>query len=565
MEDLPDDLTRLSARLETLERRVYVLEHPSELPSQLSEQEANPAQEAQSSGVLPIAKAGSNFSVVGKAMLGIAGAYLLRAAAESGTFPKLAIVGIAFAYACMWLLWATRLRAVSWFASTTYASTSALILAPMLWELTLRFKVLPTPVTAGLLSAFVVAASALAWKRNLASVFWVANVTAVLASLALILATHDMVPFICALLLMALTGEFAAGFRRWLSVRPLVAAAADLAILALLYIYSGATIVGTDYKGVSAAVLMAPAFILFVIYAASDAFQTAVLRQRITFFEIGQTTIAFLLAAVSVLHFRAGIGTTILGVICLLLSAAGYAAVYVFFDGKAEQRNFNVYATGSAALFLAGSFLCLSSVWLALCLVMATIIATFLGRRGGRLALEFHGLVYLAAAAFASGLMDYARRVLAGTFPAAPSWIIWVVSLTAILVYTVVARLPGEQWQQRLLRLVSAILAVGATVALLVSAVVWLTAFGIAPSTSHVAVIRTLTTCAVALILAYSGSRWHRIELVWIAYGTLALVAVKLLFEDLRYSHPAFTAASIFLYAVSLILVPHLVRMGQKV
>jgi len=52
------------------------------------------------------------------------------------------------------------------------------------------------------------------------------------------------------------------------------------------------------------------------------------------------------------------------------------------------------------------------------------------------------------------------------------------------------------------------------------------------------AVIRTLITCVVALALAFSGSRWQRTELIWIAYGTLALVTAKLLFEDLQHGHP---------------------------
>jgi hypothetical protein len=93
---------------------------------------------------------------------------------------------------------------------------------------------------------------------------------------------------------------------------------------------------------------------------------------------------------------------------------------------------------------------------------------------------------------------------------------------------------------------------------------VWLTASVITPGSSHVAVIRTLTACALALALAWLGPRWRRIELVWLAYATIAAVAAKLLLEDLRQSHPEFIAASIFLYAVTLILVPQLVRRSTR-
>ena len=46
---------------------------------------------------------GGAFSVLGKAMLGIAGAYLLRAVAESSLLPRTAVAAVAIAYAlCGW-------------------------------------------------------------------------------------------------------------------------------------------------------------------------------------------------------------------------------------------------------------------------------------------------------------------------------------------------------------------------------------------------------------------------------------------------------------------------------
>ena len=177
-----------------------------------------------------------------------------------------------------------------------------------------------------------------------------------------------------------------------------------------------------------------------------------------------------------------------------------------------------------------------------------------------RLSLEFHGLLFLAAAAFVSGLLEYAVRALTGTFPNAPGWMVWIVAASALLCYGVGGRFPGELWNQRLLRLLSAILAVSAAATLLVSALVWLAAAGMTPGAAHVAVIRTLITCALALTLAFGGSRWQRVELVWTAYGTLAFVAAKLLFEDLLHGHSGSIAVSISLYAIALILVPRMAR-----
>jgi predicted tellurium resistance membrane protein TerC len=51
----------------------------------------------------------------------------------------------------------------------------------------------------------------------------------------------------------------------------------------------------------------------------------------------------------------------------------------------------------------------------------------------------------------------------------------------------------------------------------------------------------------------------------YLAYGALAFLAAKLLFEDLRHGHMEFIAASIFVFAITLIAVPRLVRMGKGI
>lgn len=569
MDDLLDALARLDARLEKLEGRVLALEGRSQLAASLPVQTTTPAEETVAAEELELPQSGGIFPVVGKAMLGIAGAYVLRAVAESGSFPKLAVVALALAYAGTWLVWAARVPGGVGFASTAYAVTAALILAPMLGELTLRFQVLPSSVTAGLLSAFAAAAFALAWKRNLAPVIWVAEVAAVLTALALLIISHDLVPYIAALLVVALVSEAAAARDRWLGLRFLVAPAADIAVLILLYIHSLPESSRSGYIAVSTPTLFTLPSLLFAIYGAGIAWRTLLLRRRLTVYEIAQVVAAFLLAALGWLWFAPGAGRVGLGIFCWLLSAACYTAAFVRFDRIEEQRNYHVYATWSVALVLAGSFLMLSPLLLAVFLSVASIVATLVGVRMARLTPEFHGLVYVAAAAFASGLLRYAGGALAGTFPTAPGWMVWMVAVSALVCYFIVprfedGRFEGKGWNQRLLRLLSAVLAVSAVATFLVSCLVWLAAIGMTPGAAHVAVIRTLITCALALALAFSGSRWQRVELVWTAYGTLAFVSAKLLFEDLPHGHSGAIAISIFLYAVALILVPRVARKGRQ-
>jgi len=559
MDDHSDPLDLLTKRLEALERRVCALEHPSETPNTTV---VRPPETAQDVERPPSALAGGAFSVFGKAMIGIAGAYLLRAVAESTSFPKPLIAALAIAYAMLWLICAARTRA--YFSTITYASTSALILAPMLWELTLSFKVLTAVESAAVLSAFAGTASALAWKRNLASIFWIANVTAATVAFALSIATREMTPFIAALLLMVLLNEYAAFRGHEQSVRPLVAVVADLAIGAQFYIYASPQNERTDYPLLGTVALLVPSLTLFLVYGTSVALKTVFFQRKISAFETLQATVAFLLFACSVLTCARQSGAIVLGAICLLLSAVSYATVIGIFCRAPERRNERVIGTWSAALFLAGSLLCLPTSSASLCLAVAAIVATLLAVHLNHPLLQFHGAVYLIAAAVASGLLISAFQALVGALPGAPAWSAYVVTVSAVFCYAARKPCRGEViFEKKLLDFVSALLAVSALAAFLVAGLVSLVALEVTPATHHIALIRTLTICATVLTLAFSGSRWRRIELTRIGYAALVLVAVKLILEDLRLGHLEFTAASIFLFAITLIAVPR-VRIPER-
>jgi hypothetical protein len=564
MDDLPEALELLSSRVDALEKRIHALEHPSELFALSAVREPAAPTAAQVAEETSIEQASGVFPVLGKAMLGIAGAYVLRAIMESSSLPKQAIAAVAIAYALAWLVWAARAAATARFAGVIYAGASALILAPMLWELTLRFHVLPPALTAGVLGLFVLTATALAWKSDLAPVFWMADGAAALTALALLIGTHVMVPFIAALLLMVVICEYAMARNRGEAIRPLVAAVTDAAVWLLLFTYSGPQADRADYPQLGTLALLAPACLLFLIDGASVAVKTMVLQRKITAFETIQAIIAFLLAAVSVLSFQPRSGPIVLGVFCLVLSAACYTAAFAFFDHAPERNNFSLFATWSVALFLAGSLWCAPPGWAAAVLGLAALVAIVLGVRLGHITLEFHGLIYLVAAALACGLLQYAFSALAGPMPSRPAWSIFLVSACAVLCYAVGKERVGEAWTQQVLHLVPAFLAVFAMAALLTQGLLGLAALRITPDVFHVAFIRTLTICSVALGMAFGGSRWQRLEMTRIAYAALAFVAAKLFFEDLRHGRMEFIAASIFLVALTLIAVPRLTRMGHR-
>jgi hypothetical protein len=577
MNDLPDVMERLNTRLDALEQRVFALEHPAD--SALAEPAAGVADlmpmtagtssstlaAAERVDELPVSVSGGTFPVLGRAMLGIAGAYLLRAVAETSSLPRAAVAAVAIGYALAWLVGASRAKVGDWLTGTAYACTSALILAPMLWELTLRFSVLTAPATAGVVCGFVIAATALAWKREFAPVLWVANVMAAALALALSIASHQMIPFIALLLVMVTVCEYGAGKDRETGVRVLVALAADAAIWALIYIYSGPQSARTDYPSMGTGALLAPGLLLFLILGASLIYRTVLKGKTITVFETIETMIAFLLAACSVIYFGPPASAKVLGVFCIVLSCAGYAAAFTYFDRKEEKRNTVVFATWSGALLLAGSLLCLPTPWQSTLLGGAAIAATFGGARRKRLALELHGVIFLLVAAALSGLLNEVVKAMAGTLAGTPPAVVFVVSACSVLCYAAIRPCSPEPWKEQVVLLIFAALAVGAVAGLVVEGLTGLMALRMIPEAHHLAFIRTLCVCATAIALAFSGAHWRRMELTRIGYATVALIGVKLVFEDLRHGHLAFIAGSIFLFAMTLIVVPRVAHMGQRI
>jgi hypothetical protein len=77
-------------------------------------------------------------------------------------------------------------------------------------------------------------------------------------------------------------------------------------------------------------------------------------------------------------------------------------------------------------------------------------------------------------------------------------------------------------------------------------------------------VVRTIVNCALALVLAFLGSRWKHIELSWVAYAAVAFGTVKLIFEDLRFGNASSLVVSLLFYGLVLILLPRITRRSES-
>lgn len=558
MNESPGAVELLSSRLDELEKRVLALEHPSEAKSEAIGQ---PALRVNSVANVEPLKTDNIFPIIGRAMLGIAGAYILRAVAEAGVLPRLPVSAVAIAYAFAWLAWSS--RASGNLARVIYSGTSALILAPLLWENALKFHLLVPSATAGVLAAFLVLAGVLELRNDSGQTLWIAQAVAVLTAASLGFASRHVLPFIATLLLAVFASEVARMRQIAEPLWPLLVLVSDGVISALIFIYTGPADARVTYPELSISELIVPGFILFAMNATAVGVRAIIHGRRVSLLEAMQTTVAFLLATAGVVYLVPGPGLAVLGAFVLMLSVCLYAASLSLLRQRAERRNLRVFSAWAAALLIAGSLWTIPRSGAPIVMGAASIVMAYLATRMERDILELHVAVLLLVAVVLSGLPQYSFDVLAGALPHRPGASVWIVSACAAIVSLLTGSAVKGTWR-RMLRLVLSFLAVWAVVTLLVHGVLAGAALFFALDGHHVAFLRTFTICLAALVLAFGGARIGRGELIHLAYSVLALVAVKLVFEDLRLGHMGFIAGSIGLLAISLIAIPRLVRRGAR-
>jgi len=146
------------------------------------------------------------------------------------------------------------------------------------------------------------------------------------------------------------------------------------------------------------------------------------------------------------------------------------------------------------------------------------------GARLKQLPLEFHGMVFLLAAAGISGLLSETFGALAGIRQMRRAWVLALLGLRDSV-------LCGDKpcrVNRGLAGSVDCVCGAGnwVVVALAVEGLVGLVSLRIFRG-SYLAFIRTFVVCAATIALAFSGAHWRRMELTRIGYAALALLAVS--------------------------------------
>lgn len=354
----PDPLRDLIPQVEDLKRRVLILEQRLGDSTVHTTPEATAATPMPDFDVPAVPHLPPNtLPVLGRVLVVIAGAYILRALTDLGVMPHAmgVAVGILYAVACLFV--AARLPDEGRFAIATTCSASMLILGPLVWEGCVRLKVMSSWTSAAVLSGFAFIALALSWRKRGIIIPAIVLVPSTLLAAALLIATDDIFPFTLALLALAAATEFAAWRNHPTGSRWLSAAVTDYAVLLFSWLMAREHGLPDGYVATSAEAVLTAQLLLIAIYITSTVSQTLVSRLTLAFPEMVQTACALLIGIGGMVWvFRThGAAMMALGVSGLIGGIACYAIAFLLV--AQSKWNFRAWASYGLFLVLAGTSL----------------------------------------------------------------------------------------------------------------------------------------------------------------------------------------------------------------
>jgi hypothetical protein len=557
-QDPAAELRRLRASLRALEERVARLETgrapaPGDrAPGAAEEPEAPP---------LPIWLVRLP-TFVGRLLLVLGGAFLLRSITEGGYVGRTLGACIGLAYGLSWLWPADRAaRRGRRDAATWHGVGTGLIVFPLLAETTARFHFFDPRTAAVLLVGTTALALAVCARHRLRGLASAVAVGAGVSGLGIQIPAADAAVPIGAALVLLGVGTYVAGrFRGWIGAIWISAGAANFACFMLAYrVLTGSA---PDVQGALALLLA-----LFAAYVA--AFCIFALRgwHPVGPFE-GLQTLYVLAggfgAALEVArHTEAG--AIWLGVASLVVACGLYLTAFTVVD-RSRRRTF-LYLT-SIPLFLVfvGSQAMLPQPalpWAALATALLLVARAF-----RRATLGLHAALYATAAALGSGLLVWAGRgLLMGAGPILPSlegWLALAVLALVALVPVDPSALRGVPWgdvPRRFVLLLLPFVLGGLLVGL---------AAALAPTRGDGSVDpgwwATLRTAALAGLTLAAGwlARVRRVSLVGhLVPLMLTAGGLKVLVEDFPAGRPLTLALSFGCFGAVLLGAPRLARAGR--
>jgi hypothetical protein len=565
----PDRLAEIESRMELLavqvadlRARLARLEPPVEPPAPAAGVPTN------REGPADWAPLSTTAALIGRTLVVLGGAYLIRAMADSNVVHLGTGVGIGLGYATWWMLRADQAAAKGDRPSALFhALASGLIALPLLFETATRFHLMGARATLLVLVTFLAGALGVARRRALDTAAALLATMGLVTVVALFGSLHDLLGTAWALLAIALGVEALAPERRWEALRWPTAAVLDAAMLALVALVARPTGLPESYVGVTAGAAFVAALALPALHLAALAVHTLVRGREVTAFEMTQVPAALLIGLPGAWRLAAAQGHSPvgLGVAVVVLGGLCYAAAFLFAERRAGSgRNFYFYAAAAGLLTLVGAGTLFAGTMLVAAGCALAIGAAVAARRFGRWTLALHGTLYLLATALTTGFIEGAVRALfAIDAPPGAGWRLGPpFLLVALAVYRLVAHMQRPTplaWWSRVPDLFAAFVTVlGAAGMLAEAALAGLDRLHVAAQMAATA--GTAILALVALVTAWVGARWRLVELGWLVHPLLVVGGLKLVAMDLRHGAPGALFVSFVLYGAALSVAPRLLR-----
>ncbi len=573
-ETLAREVRDLARRVASIEEFLRLAETRQPAPEALPADLQRAKEPGSPASLHPLDQAAGLLPVVGRALLGLAGAYLLRALSEAGVVPNQAGVAAGMVYAAGWLVWAARVPANQLAAAAIYSLTAALVLVPLLWEATVRLHAITSGAAGATLFLFAVFGMAVSWRKNLLVVSTIATVAALAGGAALLLGTHDVLPFAFLFLAIAAAVEASACLDHWLNERWLAALAADLSVLLATWLVTNERGLPEAYAAIPHLWLFGAQAALLAIYLASTIVRTLLRGFNFTAFETAQAGFAFLIAVGGGLSLSRADArlAPVMATVALSCAAACYLVSFSRLERQAGAgRNFYTYSTFGMLLALAGSSILFSGVATAGVWSALAIAAIWAGGRFERLTLEVHGVIYLLLALAVSGAPQQAAALLlsSAAWPGDRLPALLLGALTAAIAYALAIRYRhpgGASWTAEALRLVLAAAFLGLASGAIAggSTSLYHAVAGREASHAYCATLRTSVIVIAAVLLAWLGPRLERLELTRLVYPAMALGGYRLLTQDLYQDRKVALFLSLLIYGATLTALPKLRRTASQ-
>ena len=512
----------------------------------------------------PVSAVKGTPALIGRSLLILAGAFLLRALTEAGTLATGTGVVLGLAYAASWIgAAAMAARKGARGSAGFFAVCAAVIADPLIFEATTEFSVL-SPTGSAVTLAFMTAVGLVVASRwRLQESAWVFVVGAMVTGATLAVVRPPGEAATAVLVALGLAAMWLAGRHEWEFLRWLTAVGADVGVLRLTAMATApGGPHGIDPPNEPLVIVLQVALLLG--YVGSSSARALRGRRPMRLFDFLQTAAAWAIGWGGAVQLARANDSGIRGLatFALVVGFAAYAGAFgVVEKRQGRNRSFFYLSSLGLALVLLGLPGAVSPASAVVWAVLG-LIAAALGSRWDRVTLRAHAAVLLSAAWIVSGVAAETAADLGNgsgveSVPNADAMVVALLTVVTTAVVLMARRLKSSGWAQRLP--LTALLVMSGM--LLAAAIVSVAAL-VGPGSELW--MGTVALSALTIAAAVVASRWGVREAGWVVYPLLALTGLRVVLTDLASGRTAVFGIALAAYGAALILSPRLLRTHRR-